>query len=236
MRNLFFVIILAIAYLICGVFVVDSKEVGVVYYNPTNIAVYHTGIHWKTPLYGDLEYINKTTRVSYSDVANPYQFKDGSSANASIVIVWQVSDFAKYRLLNDDKTNKFNQQFVAAINQIVTDKAKSCNKLLDFIVSINSIHGLPLANLGVNLVSLNLVNIKTNELQKSANLANLSAESAYDYAHQVKSQAESAQQAVLNNMKQANNKFYTYYMTINAYQESAKSRADVPPLTSILAK
>ena len=236
MRNVFFVLILVIVYLMAGVFIVDSKEVGVVFYNPNKVDIYEAGIHWKVPLYSDLQYIDKTTRVSYSTWAQPYQFKNGSSANASVVITWQVVNFKTYRLLNNDKNSKFNEKFVNSINQLLADKAKNSTDLIDFMNNMNSMTNLSLTDLGVKLISLNLINVKTSGLNKNIDVTALSLESAYNYAQQIKSQAESTQQLEFNKMKQANNKFYTYYMTINAYQESATSRAAVPPLTSIIAK
>lgn len=236
MRNVFFVIILICVYFIAGIFIVDSKEVGVIFYNTNKIDIYETGVHWKAPLYSDLQYIDKTTRVSYSTLARPYQFKNGSSANASVVITWQVVNFKTFRLLNDDKNSKFNEKFVNSINQLLVDKARNSNNLMDFMNNTNSITNLNLTDFGVKLISLNLINVKASWLNKNTDATSLSLESAYNYAQQIKSQAESTQQLEFNKMKQANNKFYTYYMTINAYQESATSRAAVPPLTSIIAK
>ena len=233
MKNILIIFLLVIVIIFSGVFIVDEREVAVITGDSNTAKVYSTGVHWHLPMYGNFSYIYMNQRDSYLALTiTPNNAPQGSNI-INVAITWQVIDAIKYvKYLNQHSRKDFDKNMADFVSGIILDSvAKSSsdqqllrNLHLSQVNIVNPDTGIAIKS--INALGLSQVNSSKPDYSESDSL--ILIESTYNYALQIKQDADKVQQAVFDQLRQRNRRFYDYFSKINYYQAMAESKDDVP--------
>lgn len=242
MRNGLMLLVVLVGLLLSGFYTVDERAVALVTYANNAVAkqVYTTGIHWKIPFYGKLTYVYTNLRHARLSSEQALKLANGQQFQADIDLSWQVSNPQRYLdYLTRQSLKMLNLQISTAVLKLLQDLAASSVTSQELLAKTNVASNMMPTTLerccGLKLVRIRLTSLMA--LESAVTLApRLSAESAYVLAQQIKLNSDMAYQASLAQLKRQNQEFYTYFMKINDYARTAKSKDEVPPLAQLISR
>lgn len=261
MKQLLLLLIVAVLFLLAGVFTVNMGQNAIVT-NTLNKheSQYQPGIHFVWPLIEQIDYVYMNNREGMLTI--PVDFGESGSVQVDILMNWHVVNSAKYlQLINKSNETGFNKLLTGVVVNVVHDYAES-SSLIAFNQVTDLLPGpIPLNDLGVSLDKLTIANVgmladrtddgsqvqqvnstqiqntssdaQTTTLDSSHDNANMMIESAYYAAQKIKTDAEIKQAALYSQIKKEDRKFYDYFRLIDVYKNSAISKADVPPFKQL---
>ncbi len=238
MRNGLIILVLVIGYLLSGIFVVDEREVAVVKLSADKVLIYAPGVHWRMPFTAKVDQVYTNLRTSYLSMPITLNNNESNVENISVIVNWQVIKPSLYVnfLASHTRKDLDIRLFNIVMNEL-NAIAKNSNSLPAFENMLNSqAQNREHPELGIDIVNVALVNTKPISKDKSTQSQTNDIESAFTLAKQIKDEADINQQEQLAKLRKMDSGFFDYYMKIRYYQLNAKSKQDVPPLSSLLAK
>lgn len=234
MRNALIILLLIAGFLLSGIIVVDQREV-VTVQNQNKITLFAPGIHWKLPFSGKVDFVYTNLRTSYLTIAQALQFPEQDQVQIGVIVDWQVVNPAQYVKYTSENTLKgFDVKLVNLVTANIESLAQSSNSLKDFESQLNfKAHNILFGELGIDVVNIALVNVSSVTQQPIANGKESDLIASYTLAQQIKGSADQEQLQSLAKLRKQDSNLFDYYMKIRHYQETARTKGEVPPLAQI---
>ena len=244
MRNGLIFLMLGLAFLFSGFFVVDQREVAAVYNSPLKLQIFAPGIHWQLPFSNKLLHV--FTNLQTAHLATTLALKNNKLPALELKVVINYQVIAPVSYLNYIKSNSSKKlqaslaKMVLQRLQLIASEAVSLRQFEELVNS--SIKNIYAANLGLSIVSVGLISISLADnpvaaiaIINPASARVISIESAFEQAQQIKATASQLQQVKLSQLRALDPKFFDYYMKIESYQQNARTRQDVPQLEQLVS-
>jgi len=263
LRNFFILIFLGlITFVFWGCFTVNSSENAIVLSQSGKTRCYtKPGLYFRIPIYEQVELIYMNNREAFlSIVVNPESgnnYKNFDSkiesqvVKVDLLVNWHVTNPRAYRnLLVQNGQISFDKMLFENISKILLIRIHGLD-----VGGINQLQQILPANLVLAQMGLSLDNISITSTEfvqnnlvatapdvpkprvidenASIDLQNKMIESSFYQAEAIKTQTEIYQARMYDKIKRQNPKFYNYFRLIDVYKNSAKSKADVPPLNKL---
>ncbi|MCC2645902.1 MAG: hypothetical protein K0R94_1680 [Burkholderiales bacterium] len=240
MRKIFILILILLVLLFASIIVVDERESAVITGINGSQRVVHAGIYFTWPVWDKVTYVFTNERTALLSLAVKEPTNQNNQLQVEVLINYKVIDPARY-LSAIQKSAISEKIAVILLNDL---KNKITTTTLDQLNQVDMIHIDPnkFIPLGIRVDQIHLLNIKfipilplsNNENKTKVSLASvMSIESVYYETSIIKSKTKLEVDTINHNMQIKDPEFYAYFKMLKTYEQKAKTRADVPPLTSL---
>jgi regulator of protease activity HflC (stomatin/prohibitin superfamily) len=257
MKALVSIFVIMVLGLLVGVIVVDERQNAIVTNQYGKQAVYKTGIYLTWPIVDKVTYVYVKRRHSIVRLDLVSSNHAYPKLQFELLLNWQVDNPQVY-LSNLNKLGKpgFNELLSKKISAILVRQldlntlgsVNQSEKVLAYperlnelgiilnTININSVQilsELPESSVVSKIESSVAKNIKQQEVAASTTISDTGVGSAYYHAQAIKGETMSKVAKVNQGLVVQEPKFYEYFSKLNTYQASAKSAADMPPLSDL---
>jgi hypothetical protein len=249
MRKVIIFILVLLIILFTSVIVIDERQNAVITSYSGETRVETRGIHIAWPFWDKVTYVFINERTALLSLAISMDDKNAESAapnaiNIQVLINYHVINPIEYlaairKLGKPGVSEQISKILVAGL----TDKINTATLDKFNQEALVSIDKSKFAGMGISIDTVGLLNIKPIVTvpigggQESATVvlsqSDNSIESAYYQASVIKSKTKLDVDTINQKMQIKDPKFYEYFKKLKTYEQDAKTKADVPPLSQL---
>lgn len=246
MRKVIMLVLVLLIVLFTATIVVDERQNAVITSYSGKQRIESAGIHFAWPIWDKITYVFINERASLLTIAVNESAVGSTPIQAQVLISYHVTNPIEYlaavrRLDKPGISEEIAKRLIAELtNKIRASTLDKINQEAMF-----SMDPAKFSNLGVNVDQVNLLSIKfidevhlpvkadasATKTSKKDDASNL--ESAYYQVSLIKSKTKLNVDVVNQSMQIKDPKFYEYFKTLKTFEQDAKTKADVPPLSQI---